>query len=159
MSRDRKNTIEESLKKNVSGDPGGMLAALWRSILIRDKFLPVISYLIEIYAKKNKGKKAKNPSTVLNLVTATSMTWKSFIFLITKILPVKKITFTIELEYLANKKGVHTISIPVNRDEEDKELAESIDNLADNIYGIINHDKINKKEDTSDNKRDERTSK
>ena len=148
MASDRRDPIQESLKKNVSGDPGGILAALWRSILIKDKFLPVISYLIDMYAKNNKGKKIKNPSTVLKLVTAPSMTWKSFIFLISKILPVKKVTITIELEYLNNKKGVHTIDIPVTQENVDKDIAESIDMLADNIYTIVNrNNKSNKKEE------------
>ena len=136
----RKN-IEEAMKKNVSNDPGGILASLWRSILIKDKFLPVVNFLIAEYARKNKGKKVKNPSTVMGLVTAPSMTWKSFIFLLTKILPVKNITITIELEYLSNKKGIHTISIPIDRNKEDKDLAEGLDVLTSNIYGIINKDK------------------
>ena len=148
MASDKRDPIQESLKKNVSGDPGGILAALWRSILIKDKFLPVVSYLIDMYAKKNKGKKIKNPSTVLKLVAAPSMTWKSFIFLITKILPVKKVIVTIELEYLNNKKGMHTIDIPVSNDSVDKDTAESIDMLADNIYTIVNrNNKSNKKEE------------
>jgi len=144
--------IQESIKKNVSGDEGGILAALWRSILINDKFLPVIDFLVKDYARKNKGKKAKNPNTILGLVTAPRMTWKSFIFLITKILPVKRFHVTIELEYLSGKKGIHSISIPVvnKENKEDIEFAEAVDTLSDNIYRITKEDKGKKDENNTD---------
>ncbi len=106
---------------NLSSKEGGALAALWRAVLKENNFFYMIDLLVNRYVRKtdamegrSKVVKRKTRSSLITNITATEMTFKTFLDLLFNFLAVKKVTITIMLTHHNNDESVHTISINNN---------------------------------------------
>jgi hypothetical protein len=124
--------------KEVSKKEGGILAQLWREIVIDNKLNAALKYLLDMYERKG-GKRNKN--TINASFTAQELTWKNFTFLVLKILPVKKLVFYLSIElpdYDPDKKEIiyyksdHKIEI-TESDVDKKKVGEKLAMLRDDI--------------------------
>jgi len=86
----------------------GMLAKLWRLIIFDGNLHKLLKFYLDKYSNRG-GKRSR--STILGYFTAGGMTWKTFMFLIFEILPVKRMSITIELTMVNDEKIVETTSI------------------------------------------------
>ena len=106
---------------DIDSSEGGILAHLWREIITRTKLINNLKYLLDRYANKG-GKRSK--STIQGYFYAPSMTWKTFVFLVLKILPVTKMTVSVTLTYTDKTKDTFSLDVYSNdlpNEEEDKE--------------------------------------
>ena len=96
--------------KNTTADSsaGGILVRLWNLIIYDGNLHKLLRFYLDKYANRG-GKRSK--STIHGYFTAEKMTWKTFLFLIFEILPVKKMRITIELTMVNNDIIPHTVSI------------------------------------------------
>jgi len=105
---------------------GGLLAKLWRTILVGTNFIRTRDQLVNEYVRKTdmlKGRvkqvSRKTKSTLTKNVNANEMTWKVFIDLLFNFITVKKIDISIKLTMSNGKETLHSLSI-VNTAEETK---------------------------------------
>lgn len=117
------------LDKPVSKNESGILAKLWRKILIDNNFLPALDLLVKRYIERNDilaGRvtnfKKKNKSTITTNITAPEMTFKTFLDLVFNLLRAKRLDISIKVTFHSGKETVHSVSI--TNDEVDKELKE-----------------------------------
>ena len=103
-----KRTFKQSRVFKADTTEGGILATLWNSIITETKLIGNLSYYLKIYT--NAGGK-RSPSTISGYFKDNSMTWKTFVFLCLKILPVVKMKLTVELTF--KDKSVYPFSIDV----------------------------------------------
>ncbi len=106
---------------NISSKEGGALTALWRAVLKENNFFYMIDLLVNRYVRKTDtmdGRstviKRKTRSSLINNITATEMTFKTFLDLLFNFLAVKKVTITIMLTHANNDESVHSIAINNN---------------------------------------------
>lgn len=120
----------------ISKNESGVLSALWRNVLKENGFMPALDLLVQRYidrgnrAKENKNIKLKNKSTLINNITSSEMTFKTFLDLLFNFLCVKKISISIKLTYHNGNESVHTIHVDKNTCDdggyEDEDINNSI---------------------------------
>ena len=96
--------------------PSGVLSLLWRKICIEHKdYLDVLvdRYVVDndIAAGRVKNIKRKTKSTIISNVTATEMTFKTFIDLVFSFIKCKKLTISIKLTYQSGRESLHSIVV------------------------------------------------
>ena len=94
----------------------GVLSLLWRKICLEHKdYLDVLvdRYVVDndIAAGRVKNIKRKTKSTIISNVTATEMTFKTFIDLVFNFLKCKKLTISIKLTYQSGRESLHSIVV------------------------------------------------
>ena len=114
-----------------SSNESGILAALWRKVIKEGGFISSLNTFIELYLRKNdvtEGRvavvKKKTKSTLINNITASEMTVKTFMDLIFGLLNAKKIKLTVEITYQNDKTSSHSVTaLPantLNKEEKDE---------------------------------------
>jgi len=78
----------------------GILADLWRQLVLKTGSLYKLPALISDYVvrEKRRGKKPKAVSTIQSIIKSGGMTWVSFVFLLFEILKVDKVRIVVEVE-------------------------------------------------------------
>lgn len=121
----------------IDSSVSGILAKLWRLIIYDGNLHKLLRFYLDKYSNRG-GKRSK--STIHGYFTAEGMTWKTFMFLIFEILPVKKMSITIELTMVNDSKASHTVNVTsdefTNMSEEEKEIFNQIfekDSKKDNV--------------------------
>jgi len=108
--------------KDIENTENGVLANLFRKIILDTSIVFSINTLINSYVVRNKKGRVK--SSIVGLVLAGSMSWNSFCFLIHKILRIRKMIITIELHH--DDKGIlvtkHTLPVTPNNSGDIGEL-------------------------------------
>jgi len=107
MKKEIKNMKDIKDINDVDQSENGVLALLWRLIVFENSFQNVVKSFLDAYGRK--GKRSK--TTINGYFTAKAMTWKTFMFLVFKILPVKKMIITIKLVKYNNSESVHTLEV------------------------------------------------
>lgn len=106
-------------KDPVSNKDSGVLAKLWRRVVLESHLQNSIMHLADRYVRKvdpmstrvaNVKKRTK--STVLKNISDTDMTIKTFLDLIFNLLGAKKLTISIKITYPNGKETIH--SLPIN---------------------------------------------
>ncbi len=89
---------------------GSVLAKLWRGIIQDLDVVKAIPSLIERHVRDEKSTslKLKNKSTIETDIKSESMSFKVFIYLVQKLLKVKKMTFTVSLEFSNGEVTIHS---------------------------------------------------
>lgn len=94
---------EVNFNNKPANTESGILAMLWRKILIESGILPGITFLINRYLARTKTEsdtiKKKNRSTLISDITATQMSWKTFTDLLFSLLNVKKVEFIVKVHW------------------------------------------------------------
>lgn len=131
--------MDININKPPNKNESGVLAALWRKILIENNFMPALGMLVSRYLKDQEAKEGrvknlrkKNRSTVVNNIAATEMTFKTFLDLIFNLLKVKRCDISIKLTYHNGNTSTHSVSVDsVSSDEQvdDAELSEEGEKL------------------------------
>ncbi len=110
------SSIENLLKSNTTDKTeGGLLSILWRKILVDLNMTNRIPAMIYRYVNdvntSSLQVKKKSKSSITNDIISENMTWKVFINLLISILKVKKIRFTVTLEFNNGTKSNHSIDV------------------------------------------------
>lgn len=129
-----------NFNKPPNKNESGVLAYLWRKILLENNLMPSLGMLISRYIKEQditagrvSNLKKKNKTTLVNNIGAQEMTFKTFLDLIFNFLKVRRLDISIKLTYHNDKTSEHSVSIdgsnfphnrPVKLEEEDKEVIE-----------------------------------
>lgn len=118
------------MDKEVDRLEGGTLAQLWKQVIFDNKLESLLKYYLDRY-KLRGGKRSK--TTIQGYFTAPSITWKTLLFLLFKILPVRKLRVTLELTMVDDSISSHTLSITPTavKDLEEEEIEKK-------IKGIVN---------------------
>ena len=103
----------------VSNTESGVLAKIWRKILIERRITPSLGLLIDRYLQDQhlnednlaKNVKKKNRSTLINNITAKEMTIKTFLDLLRNLLKVKRLVIHIEITTAGGETSVHSLSV------------------------------------------------
>lgn len=105
--------------EEITSNENGILAYFWRQIIIDTKLIGMLKYLLDRY-KKNGGK--RSPTTIQSYFTAGGITWKTFMFLMFKILPVVKIKMTLDVTFVDKSVKSYSLDIyPIEDVEEEEE--------------------------------------
>ena len=106
------------LTEPTSNTGSGVLAKLWRKILIDNGYLPALGVLMDRYLKVQDqevgsipGVKKKNKSTLIANVTASEMTMKTFVDLVFRFLRARSLTISIKVTFHNGKESVHSVSV------------------------------------------------
>jgi len=94
--------------KEIASTENGVLARLWRNMLLNNNLLTALGWMISNYSKKGD----KPTTTVLSLATAGELTWEAFTFLVLEILKPKEAQFGLKVKAVI--------------DDEEKEILASI---------------------------------
>jgi len=123
--------MKEISNQKIKFDPldnnreGSILVKLWRNILKETNLINAIEYLVDRYTNKSNASikmvKKKTKSSLIKNVSATDMTWKTFVDLIFNVLNVKKMTISVKLQYPNGKESIHSVVV------EDKNIKHDID--------------------------------
>ena len=116
---------KQKLNTSVDKTEGGFLALMWRKIITDTGLAAMQVSLLNNY-KRRGGK--RNRGTIQSYFTAGSLTWKNLIFLIFKILPVKKLTVTFTLTYTDNTQTSHSLDFD-NSTIDNNDSMEEIKNI------------------------------
>ena len=123
-----KSTRLEELKKlsyeGTASDEHGILAKLWRKILLENKLINQLLFNINRY-ERTPGPKKKNKSVIIKSVIDPRISFKTFLFLLFEILRVKKVKLRVEIDF-GMKTSVHEIEITA--DDYKKGTAEEEEN-------------------------------
>lgn len=103
----------------VSNTESGVLAKIWRKILIERRITPSLGLLIDRYLQDQhlnednlaKNVKKKNRSTLISNITAKEMTIKTFLDLLRNLLKVKRLVIHIEITTAGGETSVHSLSV------------------------------------------------
>lgn len=106
-------------KDEVSNTESGVLAKIWRKILIERRITPSLGLLIDRYLQDQhlnednlaKNVKKKNRSTLISNITAKEMTIKTFLDLLRNLLKVKRLVIHIEITTAGGETSVHSLSV------------------------------------------------
>ena len=105
---------ELDFSKKTSTTETGTLAKLWRKILVESGIMPGITFLVNRYLARTKTDssmlKKKNRSTLLTDISATEMSWKSFVDLLFNFLNVKSVEFIVKIKWNSRETS-HSISV------------------------------------------------
>lgn len=110
--------MDYKLDKPVSNNESGVLAKLWRKIITENNYLPALDLLVRRYMEENdiaagriKNVKRKTKTTVVSNITATEMTFKTFLDLVFNLLKAKRLDISIKVTLHSGKESIHSISI------------------------------------------------
>ena len=103
----------------VSSDVDGMLSLLLRKIIIENNLSSQIERRIDIYSvsPNRGGGKKKSKSAMRELISKDRMTIKSFYEVLDEIIRPKRARLSVEIEFENGSKGVHTITIIGDEDD------------------------------------------
>jgi len=107
------NTTLNGKFKALSFDEDGILADLFRKVIIDLGYVNNMKSLITAY-KRRGGRKSS--ATVTRLVFDGELTWKSFVFLLFHIIHVKKAVITIKLEHESGIVSEHSTEVTYDHD-------------------------------------------
>lgn len=116
--------------KPVNKDHTGILASLWRKIIIENKLTMHLGIMVNNYLTKTKALdsksdaiKRKNKTTLVENITASKMTFKTFVDLLFNVVGCIKLDISVKVHFKGGKTSVHTITIThvENTDEEENE--------------------------------------
>ncbi len=114
--------MDDILKRFRKSDPeansSGLLAAFFRKILIDTNMVSNINRLVKRHAILVKGG-GTLASNNLKLVTASSMTFKTLMYLLFNILRVKQVDITFKLTMPNNKVDEFTLTVDSDAVEND----------------------------------------
>lgn len=98
---------------------GSALSNLWRVVIQDLNVVEAIPSMIERYSRGNKSTsiKLKSKSTMENDIRSESMSFKVFVYLLKHILKVKKMTFSVTLEFANGDKSVHSQEVNSLKEE------------------------------------------
>ncbi len=106
-------------KDPVSNKDSGVLANLWRKVILESSLQHSIRHLADRYVKKTNpmsqrvaNVKKRTKSTVLKNIFDPDMTIKTFLDLIFNLLGAKKLTISIKITYPNGTETIH--SLPIN---------------------------------------------
>lgn len=109
-------------KDPVSNKDSGVLAKLWRKVVLESKLENSLNYLADRYVKRSEPMssrvatvKRRTKSTVMKNITDSDMTIKTFLDLVFNLLGAKKLTISIKITYPNGTESVH--SVPINNNE------------------------------------------
>ncbi len=117
------------LGDNIAQNEGGILTKLWRNVLKDNNLEPALSYFVTRYVTKSnkidsENVRRKTKSSLINNITASEMTWKTFTNLIFNVLLVKKMSINIKLTMPNGDTTFHNVLIDNNNPGEEKETNE-----------------------------------
>lgn len=97
----------------VTTDENGLLALLWRRVVKGGGFSNSLNTLVDVYLNKYDSTNANNPayenrkrktkSTMIGNITATGMTFKTFLDLVMNLLRAKKVKISVEITTLDDR--------------------------------------------------------
>ena len=109
-------------KDPVSNKDSGVLAKLWRKVILESRLENSLNYLADRYVKRSEPMssrvatvKRRTKSTVMKNITDGDMTIKTFLDLVFSLLGAKKLTISIKITYPNGTESVH--SVPINNNE------------------------------------------
>lgn len=113
------NTTLKGKFKTLSFNEDGILADLFRKVIVDLGYVNNMKSLITAYKRRGGRKSA---ATVTRLVFDGDLTWKSFIFLLFHIIHVKKAIITIKLEHESGLVSEHSTEVEFDHgsDEDSK---------------------------------------
>lgn len=100
--------------KTESGVLAVLFRKIWRENRFRDYFDILLNRYIEendISAGRSKNVKRKTKSTIVSNLTATEMTFKTFIDLLFNFIKIKKLTITVKLTFQSGSETLHTVVV------------------------------------------------
>lgn len=110
-----------------SCNESGILVMLWRKILKESGLSNSLNTLIEKYLNKHdktegriKSVKKQTKSTIVNNITASEMTFKTFMNLLLNLLNAKRVKLTVEITYPSDRTTTHSISVLSSSYSEEK---------------------------------------
>lgn len=103
----------------VSNTESGVLAKLWRKLLIERGITPSLGLLIDRYLQDQhlneenlaQNVKKKNRSTLISNITAKEMTIKTFLDLLRNLIKVKRLVIHIEITTAGGETSVHSLAV------------------------------------------------
>lgn len=105
-------------KKQVSRNESGVLAQLFRYIIIDNNFIPALDMLVKRYVEDTTRKevnlqpvKRKTKSTLLSNIGSEEMTFKTFLDLLFNFLRVRKVNISVKLTFYNGNETIHSISV------------------------------------------------
>ena len=136
---------EVDFNKPVVRTEAGVLAALWRDVLDKLKLIPALDILIKKYISDSDKKamsiqsvKKKTKSTLVANITATGMTFKTFLDLLFNFLRVRRVHISIKLELYNGDESVHSVTI------DSASVADELEDEEENIKEVSNVKQIDK---------------
>lgn len=134
---------EVDFNKPVARTEAGVLASLWRDVLDKLNLIPALDILIKRYLNESEKKtqsiqsvKKKTKSTLVSNITASGMTFKTFLDLLFNFLRVKKVHFSIKLEYYSGDETVHTITVDSAAIDNEPDDEEDLKEVSKNVEQI-----------------------
>jgi len=122
--------MEDLERTPVATTENGLLAKMWRKIILENNLQSSLVFSVKRYWRKNRNKKgALNTGTLNKLIKGSELTWKRFLLLLFDVLGVKKLIFTVVVH-----KGEKTVKAmveitPDNYQEYGKFLADLRDQI------------------------------
>jgi hypothetical protein len=117
------NSSKKNNTTKTDSSVSGILAKLWKLVIYEGNLHKLLRFYLDKYANRG-GTRSK--STIHGYFNADGMTWKTFMFLIFEILPVKKMRITIELTMVNDSKSAHTVTVTsdefADMNEEEKDI-------------------------------------
>lgn len=119
--------MDTKFDKPVSSNEPGVLARLWRKIITENNLKHNLNMLIDRYLETTainqrvKNLKRKNRSTLIDNITASEMSIKTFLYLIFRVLRAKKLEISIKVTFPNDKESIHGVSIDGSYYNDDKE--------------------------------------
>lgn len=109
--------MDTKFDKPVSSNEPGVLAMLWRKIITENNLTHSLNILINKYLESNtinqrvKNLKRKNRSTLIDNITASEMSIKTFLYLIFRVLRAKKLEISIKITFSNDRETIHGVTI------------------------------------------------
>ena len=121
--------MDKFFTKPISNSEAGVLAKLWRKIIIENNMKQKLMSRINDYLNKSpinsrvKVVKKKNRSTIMENAFDGKMTMKVFLYLVFNILRAKSVDITIKVNMPDGKCSLHNITVDSNCLEDDDDLS------------------------------------
>jgi len=114
-----------NLDNIVSNNEGGLLARLWKNVLLDNNLSGAIPHLVTRYVTKTmkmdvKNAKRKTKSSLLENINSKEMTWKTFTNLIFNFINVRKMDINIKLTLSNGDETYHNLSIDNEKNKKEK---------------------------------------
>lgn len=98
--------------KEIASTENGVLARLWRNMLLNNNLITALGWLVANYVKNGK----KPTTTIMNLATGGELTWEAFNFLI--------------LDILKPTSSELILKVKIETENEEKEIKEILANIS-----------------------------
>ena len=128
--------MDIKIDKPPNKNEGGVLALLWRKILLENNFMPAMGMLINRYLRsydttdgRVSNMKKKNRSTLITNITARDMSFKVFLDLVFNFLKAKRLDITIKITHNSGKSSVHSVTVEGGNFNNDDTEEEGEDNV------------------------------